>query len=305
MNLIQLKEKAEEKNHIYKLLTKAKAELLHEEKREKELEKLLKKEYKDVQRLEDGGLTSFFYELLGTKDQRLDKERQEHVAARLKLDNCKKGLSELKTEIVHLSTEIEKLGEPEKQYKLQLERKKSELKSRDDAQLLKYEELLQICFSQKKEVKEAIDAGEMALKGLAYAIKSLGNARGWGTVDMIGGGLLTTAIKHSKIDEARSLIQDVQYWLRKFNRELSDVRIDRVGGMQLQLDGFTTFADYFFDNLITDWIVQSKINHSRESCEKVFRQVKDILVQLKSNDKLLTDKYKSTAKAFNSYIEKN
>ena len=77
---------------------------------------------------------------------------------------------------------------------------------------------------QKNELNEAIEAGEMALKGLRFAIQELRKAKNWGIYDMVGGGLLATAVKHSKIDEAKSIIQDVQVWLKKFKRELSDVQ---------------------------------------------------------------------------------
>lgn len=303
MNLIHLKEKAAQKKRFENLLQKTKAELEAEIQKSEELAQQLKKELKDVTRLEEPGLQSMFYEFLGTIDKKLDKERQEYLAAKLKLENCKKVISDLKDEVEKLEKELENCGTPEEAYQQLLEEKKSGLKALNDDKFVKYEELLQYFYSQKREVKEAIDAGEMALKGLTYAIKSLRNASGWGTVDMIGGGLLTTAIKHSKMDEAKGLIHDVQFWLRKFNRELGDVSIQEINAMDIKLDGFLSFADYFFDNLITDWVVQSKINRSLEGCENVYRQVKDILVKLKSTDGQLTNKYKNTKTEFTTYIE--
>jgi hypothetical protein len=37
--------------------------------------------------------------------------------------------------------------------------------------------------------------------GLGKAQNSLSNASGWGVVDVLGGGLLTTALKHSNISD--------------------------------------------------------------------------------------------------------
>lgn len=303
MNLIHLKEKAAQKKRLEDLVQKSKAELELEIRKSEELARQLKKELKDVTRLEEPGLHSMFFEFLGTIDKKLDKERQEYLAAKLKYENCRKVISDIKEEIEKLKTELKTCGSPELEYQQLLDEKKSGLKALNDDKFLEYEELLHFFYSQKREVKEAIDAGEMALKGLTYAIKSLRNASGWGTVDMIGGGLLTTAIKHSKMNDTKGLIQDVQFWLRKFNRELGDVNIQAIHAMDIKLDGFLSFADYFFDNLITDWVVQSKINRSLEACENVYRQVQEILVKLKSTDGQLTNKYKNTKTEFTTYIE--
>ena len=70
--------------------------------------------------------------------------------------------------------------------------------------------------AQNKELKEAIEAGEQAKKALSRVEKNLGSAQGWGIVDILGGGLLTTAIKHSYIGDARNNIDRAQQLLLKF-----------------------------------------------------------------------------------------
>jgi hypothetical protein len=305
MNLLQFKEKTEDKKRIEKLLKKARVELSAEKQKLTKLEKQLKKEFEDVQRLEEGGLTALFYEVLGSKEKKLDKERQEYLAAKLKYDNCKKVVQELEFDIENLQKDLLACGSPEIEYTRLLEEKKSGLKAVRDEKLLQYEELLDHFFSQKKEVNEAIYAGERAMQGLEYAMQSLRKAKGWGTVDMVGGGLLSTAIKRSNMNEAQELIQDVQVWLRRFKRELSDIRIREFADMDLRMDAFTSFADYFFDNLITDWVVQSKINNSFKGCENVYTQVSQIVSELKNTDTNLNKKYKSTKTEFTNYIEKS
>lgn len=44
-------------------------------------------------------------------------------------------------------------------------------------------------------------------------------------------------------------------------------------GIDLHLSEFETFADYFFDGLIIDWLVQSKINRSLEQAEQQLNRV--------------------------------
>ena len=302
MNLIQLKESAEEKNRIEKLLNRTQNELAQEQNKLIQLKKELQKEFEDVKRIEEGGLTNLFHELLGTKEKKLDKERQEYLAAKLKYENCQKQIDRLKQEVERLSHELQQCGNPEKDYEAQLSTKEQQLKAANDGTLHKYEEQLGHYFSQKKEVNEAIHAGEMAIKGLKLALGSLRKAQNWGTFDMVGGGLLATAAKHSNMDDAKALIHDVQYWLQKFNRELNDVQVSQVSTMDLQLDGLTTFADYFFDNLIMDWVVQSKINRSYDGCVDVLNQVSRIVNQLKDADATLTNKYKVTKKELTDYL---
>ncbi|MDX8340467.1 hypothetical protein SLH46_14790 [Draconibacterium sp. IB214405] len=302
MNLIQLKERAEEKNRIDKLLNRTQEELTQEEAKLIQLKKELHKEFEDVKRLEEGGLTNLFHELLGTREKKLDKERQEYLAAKLKYENCQKQIENLKQEVERLNRELQQCGNPENDYKALLSAKEQQLKVANDDTLKKYENELGYFFSQKEEVNEAINAGKMAIKGLKLALASLRKAQNWGTFDMVGGGLIATAVKHSKMDEAKALIHDVQYWLRKFNRELNDVQVNEVSTMDLQLDGLTTFADYFFDNLIMDWVVQSKINRSYDGCLDVLNQVSLIVKQLESADSTLTNKYQATKKELTDYL---
>ncbi len=302
--LFQLKEKVEEKKRLETQLEKSKNDVQKLKYKLDSLKEILKKELEDVQKLEGNGLTAMFYSFLGNKVEKLDKERQEYLSARLKYENAKNELEILENDILKLESQMHNLGIPETDYKNRLDKKSRKLKESRDETFLKYESLLETNFSRKKEINDAIEAGEMALKGLRYAIQSLRKAQGWGTVDMLGGGLITTAIKHSNIDEAKQLIHDVQVWLNKFRRELSDIQMEGSGELIIELDSFTTFADYFFDNLIFDWVVQSKINRSLEGCETVCNQVLDIVTQLRIADVEVTKKYKNTRTEFIGYIEK-
>jgi hypothetical protein len=47
--------------------------------------------------------------------------------------------------------------------------------------------------------------------------------------------------------------------------------------MSLDIGGFATFADYFFDGLIADWVVQSKIHNASSACSSVLSQVSSVL----------------------------
>ena len=64
------------------------------------------------------------------------------------------------------------------------------------------------------EIQEAIDAADRALRSLERARDSLHSAKGWGILDMLGGGLFSTCVKHSNMNEAETALADVQAALR-------------------------------------------------------------------------------------------
>ena len=127
-----------------------------------------------------------------------------------------------------------------------------------------------------QEIQEAQEAGVRALNSLRKAQRCLDSARNWGMLDIFGGGMITTLLKHSRMDDAQQCVQQAQWDLRRFSQELSDVHLP-----QIELNGFASFADIFFDGLWADLFVQQKINAARRQLEEASRRVEDILYQLR------------------------
>ena len=96
---------------------------------------------------------------------------------------------------------------------------------------------------------------------------------------MLGGGLIADLAKHSSLDEAQEAIEQLQSQLRSFRTELSDVIIQ--ADIQVNVDGFLRFADYFFDGLFADWAVLDKINDSQKQVENTKKQIEEVLHSLK------------------------
>jgi hypothetical protein len=160
-------------------------------------------------------------------------------------------------------------------------------------------------YSKYVEVDEAIEAGKKAADALKVAIESLSKAQGWGTFDMIGGGLIATAVKHSHMDDANRQIREVQFQLRRFKKELDDVGHLGSGQLETDLNGFDRFMDYFFDNLITDWIVQSRINASHDRCVQTRTDVVKIVNHLIGRRSEYTSDYASLKTRLSEYLEGN
>ena len=67
--------------------------------RVQELEAVKRKEQVDVDRLEGRSLAAFFYNVIGKMDERLDKERQEAYAARVKYDAAARELEAVESDL--------------------------------------------------------------------------------------------------------------------------------------------------------------------------------------------------------------
>ncbi len=129
-----------------------------------------------------------------------------------------------------------------------------------------------------KETQEAIDAGERALSSLRAAQRELSSARNWGIYDLLGGGFISTLIKHNKMDNAQAYMEQAKYDLNSFSRELSDVNM--AVNLNIDTHDFLTFADWFFDGFIADWLVQDRINEARSQVDEAIRRVESIVRQL-------------------------
>lgn len=189
----------------------------------------------------------------------------------------------MEEDILKRVEELTPLHGCEERYARLLEEKAASIKASggaESAEMLRLEEKLSYIENQKRELREAISAGGMAWDTVESVLSSLSSAQGWGTWDMLGGGLIADMAKHSRLDEAQWKIEQLQVQLRRFHTELADVTI--YADVQVNLDGFLRFADYFFDGLFVDWAVMDKINRSQEQVWHTRGQIETILDRLRN-----------------------
>ncbi|MDD6212719.1 MAG: hypothetical protein PUB22_06195 [Clostridiales bacterium] len=136
-------------------------------------------------------------------------------------------------------------------------------------------------YAQKREIaiKEAIDAGYAALNALADAEKHVNTARGFGIWDMLGGGMISSAIKHSKMNDAQQSLNEAQFALQRFSRELEEVEMNTH--TEIKFEGIVQFLDIFCDNIFVDIWVQSKIKQTLKSIEEAKQRIQAVIGQLK------------------------
>lgn len=249
--------------------------------KESELKSILEKENYDVKKLEHKSVASVFYLILGSLDEHVEKERREALSAKLRYDQVVKDLEDVKYQISKLSSERLGYVDCQKEYDQLCAQKKEELmrENGETAQkILELTDKANLIRINLKETKEAISAGEKVHDSLNSVLSSLESAEGWGTWDILGGGLISDLAKHSHIDDAKAEAENIQRLLRQFRTELTDISIS--SDIVIETEGFAKFADFFFDGLIADWFMQSKINESQASVERTKSQVLSVVGKL-------------------------
>lgn len=278
-------EEAMQKVCRYKKLSSMLEELTDQRKKLKlklkEYQDVLEKEIADVERLEKKSLAHLFYKMLGKLGERVEEERKEALAAALKYEQAAMELTQIEKQIRELDEEQQQYRNCQNEYDSLYEKKREMIlasHSETGQKLLALSSQMLKLKNDRKELEEAIAAGNEAMEHIRNAIESLESAEGWGTFDLIGGGLLTDMAKHSHIDDAKAEAEIIQTKLSGFRSELADVRIHN--GITFSMDGFGKFADFFFDGLIADWCMQSRIKESLNSVIDVRDQVQEVLDQL-------------------------
>ena len=246
-----------------------------------------RKEQEDVEKLEGRSLANYFFQVVGKLDDKLDQERKEAYAAKVKLDAAERELAGIESDISEIRQQITDVLVAEARYKEAIERKQRQLKESGTLfaeQILSLEERISALQAQKQEIKEAISAGYSARGTADRILSELNSADGWNTWDMFGGGgIITHMAKHSHLDSAQDLVSELQSKLRRFRTELADIQI--TANMQVNVDGFLRFADYFFDGLFADWAVGDRINQSMNSVSSTKSQISRTLDKLSSMEK--------------------
>ncbi|WP_438446203.1 hypothetical protein [Gorillibacterium sp. sgz5001074] len=215
----------------------------------------------DVEELTGMTFTAFWASLTGRKEERLAKERTEMLEAKLKLDQVLAAWKDAEQELSSVRIEWSFVRFAEGDLKAVLADKEAAILQLDPAlatELNGLSERRSRATLELKEWREAYREGCSASQALMQAIRYLESAEGWGTWDLLGGGLLSTSMKHSRIDDCIAQLHNTQHRLMRFQEELRDVQLV-YAAETLDLGGLLRFSDYFFDGFLVDLAVQGRI----------------------------------------------
>ena len=110
------------------------------------------------------------------------------------------------------------------------------------------------------QINQALSLTDQLISELDQAERQLSSARNWGFLDVLGGGFITDLIKHSKLNNAKIAMDRVNYLLQELKRVLGGISMP--GDYSMNVGGFETFADFFFDSGIVDVYMTAKIMSS-------------------------------------------
>ncbi len=130
-----------------------------------------------------------------------------------------------------------------------------------------------------QNLDSTIRAGQSAIDSLERAKVELDSAKSWGVFDMLGGGLISTLVKHSKMDHAQEYIGDAESALRVFNERLHGLNLNEIN---VDTGDLTGMLDIFLDGIFADWVMQSRINEARDAVDSAIAEIGDILKRLKA-----------------------
>ncbi|MBU5424857.1 hypothetical protein KQI41_00425 [Tissierella pigra] len=303
--IYELKERLRTKEKLDSFRIMTMEELNKQKQNLQNLRDILKKEEKDVTKLESMSLSTFFFDLIGKKEDKLDKERKEYLAVKMQYDECILAIRELEDEIKKCDKELMNYSSVKKEYEEAIKKKQEMIINEDGDKGRTLRDLLDKQNELKlniKEVKEAINAGKNASGALSQMMEPLDSARNWGIWDMLGGGFFTDMVKHSKIDDANKMSYDVQQCLKRFQKELNDV--NEFTDITVDIGSFATFADFFFDGLFADWFVQSKINESISNLDNANTKVGDIIEDLNRDLTIMESQQESIETKINKLLER-
>lgn len=299
----QLKKAKEEillKNTLVKKLQNLEQEIKFKKDELKKLKIRLDKEYKDLHNLETMSFANLVATILGNKDEKIYKERKEYLKAKFNFDQIVKVIELTQDNIEELNKSIKELHNSDDKYDKLLEEKRRLLKmtgkSYDKQQLYQLEKELEDIIQESIEISEALEANKICLLNVEVTLESLDSAANWGTYDILGGGMMSSIIKHDKINDAKTELNKLTYSIERLSKELEDINLE-LPFNELNQAGSSYMFDIFFDNIFTDMSVQREINNSIEKLTRIEKQ----LVKLEKN---LIDKQRDIISKMKCYKEK-
>ena len=229
------------------------------------------KEKEDVERLEKQSLSTFVQNMLGTYDEKLEKEKKEEIQAKVELDRTATLLEDAHELLDILDAEILRREEELSLLREELIRTNPSFKEQISQQDKEWAELKQ----EEKEVKEAIEAGEQVLDEIDGVLKELDSANSMATWDMFTDSFFIDLMKYDKIDKAEKELAYLERALERYQKELKDVNLETSLAYE-ELSQMSRAFDIFFDNIFSDWNTRDTIRRNIAMLEDMSNEVEDV-----------------------------
>ncbi|WP_070328984.1 hypothetical protein [Exiguobacterium aurantiacum] len=248
----------------------------------KQLLNTFTKEQRDVYDLETFSLVNAWRKLRGTFSEQRTIELEEAARAEFKLREHEAMIDELVLERRDLYETFKAYNGIDAKWEAFIKEKEGHLKQDRDVREALYRLTNQQVETTEAiiEYKEAIAAGKDARAAISKTLKHLDSAKSWSTYDtFFGGGLIATAMKHDAIDASERKMHELQSALERFARELTDVK-GVVSGLHIERGSLIQFADYFLDDIFSEWTMHGRINDSLDKVNGLDREIAKLIEKM-------------------------
>ena len=242
--LFELRKKLAGRDNLYKTIRTLSLKKKEIEERLKPLEETKNKEHSDVEKLERGGIKSFFYSLIGQRVERLNKEKDEAYEADKRYEAVYKEYSALCDTLDFYLKEINSLNECENMLDSLVKEKKLDMKKAghpfvqeiepEEKQLVKLSEQTEntrLCAFAARELKDSMAMLYEIVENLYYSTRDSG--REWRTVDFLTGG---------SVRDGRTVSTMFSEQLKRLEGQVSSLTYSDVT-IKAQLKELRVFAD--------------------------------------------------------------
>ena len=231
----------------------------------------MKDEEEDVKRLEKMSLESIFRTILGNKVQQLEKERQEYLHVLMKMQHVEANLKVLEQEKLVLERSFDSLFNVESEFDKLLKEKEKTLENdpKYSKEVDSINEKIAVHEIKIEEIEEAINFGAKALRELHKLAIDLDDMEYWHSDPK-----MKRTRKVSKKRKVRQDIYSVNRALQSYERELKDLADHLNLDYQAEMGVLRAFLEGFVDRLITDWVMQHRIKHSKNFLSNVIDRVR-------------------------------
>lgn len=244
-------------------------------------------ERSDVEALEDQSLSNFIQNLFRNYEEKLAKEKEELVAAKIELDTASALYFDAQEELTKLDKGIEAL-------KLELDKLREILKQTDEKfkrKMTANEQNLLTLKQEEKELDEAIQAGNDVLDSIEHVLEKLDSADSMATWDLFTDSFLIDMAKYNKINQAEKELTYLERMLDRYKKELKDVELQTALAYE-ELGQMSRAFDIFFDNIFSDWSTKDTIQRNIFMLEDMMNEVEDVQNLLYERERKLKEKIK-------------
>ena len=202
-------------------------------------------------------------------EEMMDQEYREMKIAQYKYDALIERINASQEEIKGITELLTHYENVEREYETLLNAKRLWANANGYSIIENFESQIRNMESRKKEIDEAILASKDLILSLMSAKEDLSSAKNWGMFDILGGGLIPSAVKHDHIKRASQYIKDASEKARRLMRELEDLK-PYFNIEFIEINALARTFDTFFDNVFSDFSIQHEIDTAYENISQNF-----------------------------------